>query len=258
MSATVPQSTTTTSSSLSSRIAVPANLSSDRGPLAESLTQGLWRFPVLSTADTLNPSSSNKSTGPIKLARDHHSEPRTPASLASIIGVKKNISDISPHEFWNRVRGIDGKEIVLVINGDLIRDRIRNWSLPWYLPYFSPKPSADWGLSRSPRFLWSNELTMLVPTSPPSSKQHQNISTKRQPSQSEPAPSPLPRAPLHPTSNTASNLNSPSMKLPPPMTSHMSPGKGPTLPHFLYFQLLFRMGLTVVNFCIVGFRLSWR
>jgi hypothetical protein len=139
MSTTVTTTTPTTSSN-SSGIAVPVNPSPDYpAPTPrETLTQGLWRFPILPSVETLNPPSSKSSSGTGSTTKVHrdHSESRTTA-LASTIGVKESILDISPHEFWNRVMNIDGKEIVVVINGDLIRDRIRNQSLPWYLPLSS-------------------------------------------------------------------------------------------------------------------------
>src|SRR5579859_5005364 len=130
---TVPQSTSTTSPPEPSKIAStsPDNLSLGH----TTLTQGLWRLPRPSAAtDSLTSRDhSNKSS-----TRDNSSsEPpsRCAASLASTIGIKAHVPDISPHEFWNRILCMDddGKEIVVVINGDLIRDRIRNKSLPWYV-----------------------------------------------------------------------------------------------------------------------------
>jgi hypothetical protein len=85
----------------------------------EHITQGLWRLP------SVNPPSLHSSRVPFRVVHT--------ASLASTLGARSTILDTSPADFWNLVKDrMHSKDIYVVINGDLIRDRILNTSLPWY------------------------------------------------------------------------------------------------------------------------------
>jgi len=84
----------------------------------EHITQGLWRIPSLNTP------SLHSSRIPPRIVRT--------ASLASTLGARGTVIDTSPADFWNLVKDrMHSEDFVVVINGDLIRDRIRNTSLPW-------------------------------------------------------------------------------------------------------------------------------
>ena len=85
----------------------------------EHITQGLWRIPGL------DPPSLHSSRIPPRIVRT--------ASLASTLGARGAVLHSSPADFWALVKNRmhRSEDIIVVINGDLIRDRIRNTSLLW-------------------------------------------------------------------------------------------------------------------------------
>lgn len=105
------------------------------------VTQGLWRFPDLciEAPNIIQQRTTNNVS----------------TTLESKIGGEKSILDIPPHQFWNQVTKSNNnnrKDILVLINVDLVCDRLRNQSLPWY--YSLPSPFLSFA-SSSRLHCWS-------------------------------------------------------------------------------------------------------
>lgn len=143
----VPQTTATTAISHPHGSINPTALSGPASacPVTESLTQALFRLPIASSVShsphSPLPSFLISKATTRATAKSHISYPSEvtyrPAPLAQTIGLPNPTSfpirDLAPHQFWPHILSLsNAKEHVVLITGDLIRDRIRNKSLPLY------------------------------------------------------------------------------------------------------------------------------
>jgi hypothetical protein len=96
--------------------------------------QRLWRLPVIISRRDIK-----AHTKPSKGSGDEKRQRQT-SVLAGSIGLNNSLFDLSPPALWEamgpKTDARDQLQFVVVVSGDMIRDRINDKSIPLYIPFF--------------------------------------------------------------------------------------------------------------------------